>query len=435
MRKPRKAKFTTRKGAASFYVVIFTTLILSIMTLSFVRIMLNEATRTADADLNQSAYDSALAGVEDAKSALLKCTREGTCDKITWNECNSIGKVLYNLSDEDIKKEVAIAEHDTKNGTESQAYTCVKLFRTLEDYRARFSSEVHIKVIPLNVVNASDEPRSPTSLIVRWYSALNGTQEDIDKLHSRPNKEDERLTFGKYGVGAEDQQDNKIPPVLSAELVQTGPEFSFDDLIKERASTGAEANRSMLQLYPVKGNNKITFIDKQKVADAGDSKVNTNTGNQPFYVDCNAQNGQEFACNAEIELPSVLDGKMKNNSTAFLILATPYDTADVDFAITAKEGKDTELHFRGAQYGIDSTGRANDIYRRIETRIELGDFSFPYPEYVTQIGAGSGASDTSKNFWVTNNCWQTHGEELGGQYGTDWCRNAQSGDPINSGNL
>ena len=71
----------TRKGAASIYVVVFVTLILGILTISFVRIMLSEAVQTTNYDLSQSAYDSALAGVEDAKVALLKyheCLSSGT---------------------------------------------------------------------------------------------------------------------------------------------------------------------------------------------------------------------------------------------------------------------------------------------------------------------------------------------------------------------
>ena len=61
-----------KKGVASFYIVAFSTLILVIVSASFATVILSEVTRTANEDLSQSAYDSALAGVEDAKVALLK---------------------------------------------------------------------------------------------------------------------------------------------------------------------------------------------------------------------------------------------------------------------------------------------------------------------------------------------------------------------------
>ena len=71
----------TRKGAASIYIVIFTTTLLGIIALSFVRIMLAESLRTTNYSLSQSAYNSALAGIEDAKIILLRnqsCVNKGS---------------------------------------------------------------------------------------------------------------------------------------------------------------------------------------------------------------------------------------------------------------------------------------------------------------------------------------------------------------------
>ncbi len=61
-----------KKGAAAIYVVIFTATLLSIIALSFVRLMLSEMSRTTNYSLSQSALNSALAGIEDAKIVLLR---------------------------------------------------------------------------------------------------------------------------------------------------------------------------------------------------------------------------------------------------------------------------------------------------------------------------------------------------------------------------
>ena len=61
-----------KKGAASMYVVVIAALLFSVLTVSFIRIIVSESLRTANSELAQSAYDSALAGVEDAKTALMK---------------------------------------------------------------------------------------------------------------------------------------------------------------------------------------------------------------------------------------------------------------------------------------------------------------------------------------------------------------------------
>ena len=54
-----------KKGATSIYVVVLGTLLFSVITVSFIRIIINEVTKTTNDELAQSAYDSALAGVED----------------------------------------------------------------------------------------------------------------------------------------------------------------------------------------------------------------------------------------------------------------------------------------------------------------------------------------------------------------------------------
>ena len=65
----KKSKGLFKEGAASFYVVAFSTMILMVIAASFAAIIISEMNRTSNDDLAQSAYDSALAGIEDAKIA------------------------------------------------------------------------------------------------------------------------------------------------------------------------------------------------------------------------------------------------------------------------------------------------------------------------------------------------------------------------------
>ena len=52
----------TKRGAASIYIVIFTTTLLGVIALSFVRIMLSEALRRASAEHKYSAHNSSNSG-------------------------------------------------------------------------------------------------------------------------------------------------------------------------------------------------------------------------------------------------------------------------------------------------------------------------------------------------------------------------------------
>ena len=139
-----------KKGAASFYIVAISTLILVIIAASFAAVIISEVTRTSNDDLAQSAYDSALAGVEDAKLAYYNyqnCKNGATysgvgfsCDElIKWvekgempegiNECDMVAKTLGR----GISENEGVLVQETAANNMQQYYTCVTMTNRTKD--------------------------------------------------------------------------------------------------------------------------------------------------------------------------------------------------------------------------------------------------------------------------------------------------------------
>ncbi len=111
----------------------------------------------------------------------------------------------------------------------------------------------------------------------------------------------------------------------------------------------------------------------------------------------------EFAC--EVEL-SGLDFEAGGN--AMLVVSMPYGDTITDFALTLQKNDGTVIEFENVQISVDSTGRANQLVRRIETRLDPADIFFPYPQYEVEL-SGDDNNSLRKNFWITQNCWTENG--------------------------
>ena len=96
-----------KSGAASFYIVAFSALILTIVAIGFAVVIVSELTRSSNDDLSQSAFDSALAGVEDAKLAFYNyqtCIERGATATVPNNDDSlSCGEIIYYMETSEIQ--------------------------------------------------------------------------------------------------------------------------------------------------------------------------------------------------------------------------------------------------------------------------------------------------------------------------------------------
>ncbi len=413
-----------KQGATSIYVVIISTLLFSVITVSFIRIIINEASKTTSDELAQSAYDSALAGVEDAKTALkqyYECVDAGTaatsdsnCIRIVGaiddgfassesgrDNCDAISKALGRIDDDESKEVLVKEEYGSTNANDAnivQAYTCIMVDNTPSDYRSTLGAGDTIRVIPLKAA----DPNSVTGVRILWY-----TEEDGPSDYNWKNS----TNFAPLSSGT------PTPPTLSAQIIQTAPTFTLDQFDN---SVGDTTNRGTVFLTPTNNSTATTHIPQSTLIDSNNHSYDRSTNNQPQRIKCgNTGLSEEFACVASIEIPSPVGSTERNPDTFFLVLSLPYGQPTTTFAVQLcndqaetgsprgdcrhRDGTEAIADFTDVQISVDSTGRANDMYTRVEARLEFRDVYFPFPEFALQA-TSSDADAIKKNFYVTDNC-------------------------------
>lgn len=373
---------STKKGVASFYVVIFATILFGVITLSFVRIILSESGQSSNDDLSQSAYDSALVGVEDAKRAVDEyyacidrtgsadlCVQEHNGNPLFGGDCDDfyLREWLYpNAPD----GEVLVEESTTNNS--NQAYTCVILSNSVPDYRSTLTADTPTRVVPIGIGSSSlDDVKS---IKFQWYSEVNGTEfYNLD-----------------HNGRLDPKSTSTTPPTISLTLIQTDSQINLNDF-----NNSTSTRYSTMVLLP--SQNGTNTISSNEIAAAGNSDAGTNS---PFQIKCEHN---EFAC--EVNLTGL---NLPAGGNAMLVVSMPYGDLVTDFAVTLQKSDGSSINFENVQVSVDSTGRANQLLRRVETRLDPADIFFPYPQYEIELG-DTGDDTLSKYFWITANCWTERG--------------------------
>lgn len=389
---------STKKGAASIYVVVFATILFGVIVLSFMRIILSESGQTNNDDLSQSAYDAAMAGVEDAKIAVNKYYQ---CKTNSGGEnCSAYLTTLFNdqkCEDYPLQQllfpgtekgsEVKISESGSDNNTD-QAYTCVLLSNKVDDYRSTLSSDTRTRVVPMGI--GAEKLANVKYIKFSWYSELNGTSETFDNLD--------------HGGKLNSKGKATVPPTISLSLIKTNETFNLKDF-----NNSTSANHSTMILLPsneVKVNDhdtRITEISQGEINSAANSDRSSNSyvvPKSPYLINCA---GGEFACSVTLGTDSD-QLQFGTGGNAMLVISLPYGDTITDFKVELLRADGTPIPFENVQVSVDSTGRANQLVRRVESRLDPADIFFPYPQYEVQLD-GNGDEALKKNFWITANCW------------------------------
>lgn len=362
---------TKQCGAVSLFIVVFAALLITVISVGFVGIMVQDQQQASSTDLSQSAYDSAQAGVEDAKRALLLyqsiCNSGGDCsaaqakiDSTITPACNVSVQTL-----DDVKGSVSangeVAVKTGGNNALDQAYTCVKIKLDTDDYLGTLSSGDY-DIIPLTSVSAFN------TIQIQWFDSKN-ISSDKNYVVDLPS------TASGTSLFAQNDWPPNRPPIMRTQLIQFGSNgFSLSDL-------DSSDNSDTLFLYPstIVGTGSFSS-DLHK----------TPTGKPQFTKCANSLIGGGYACMMSLALPNINGG----NRSAFLIVTSVYN--GTNFRITLLNNG-APVKFKGVQPEIDSTGRTNDLFRRVQSRVKLIDGNFPYPEAAVDV-----TGNFCKNFTITD---------------------------------
>lgn len=382
-----KSQQTFSRGAVSLFMVIIAMLVITVITVGFLRLMAADQRQASDSDLSQSAYDSAMAGVEDAKRALLAYQRDcststtGACTtrkaQLASSQCNTALQGIVAVSEGSGEVPIQRSAGSAADRRLDQAYTCVTIEPTTAEYVGSLAAG-ESKVIPLKGAGEFRKVR------LSWF-----TRDDIADNGGAVNR-----PSATAGLGLTRQADWPVnrPPVLRSQLMQVGANFTlggFDTVTKN-----GQSNTNTLFLYPTSLSSSVD-IDMN----GGDSRriqgeeYPSPSASAPYPVSCKANvSAGGYACSAVMTLPTPVGGG--TNRTAFLRLVPFYRATH--FQVELLSASNSVVMFDGVQPKVDATGRANDLFRRVEARVDIGVADFPFPEAAVDI-----VGNFCKDFTVT----------------------------------
>lgn len=372
------------RGFVSLFTVIFFMLLITIITVGFLRIMAAEQRQALDNDLNASAEAAAQSGIEDAKRAILKynslpasdplkaqlqtALNSSNCDSLFTNASVRTALNLNNTGS--INSQPGLNEY----------YTCLSVDMNTPDYIGSASAGKS-EFVPLVPENGDKFDK----MTVSWHlaSATVGTDGDGQPARYAPG------TLLPPATGAANSWSTQgYPAYLRVELYGY-PNGSFNrgkmDVLSRSVflvpnySSNAAAISSTTPI-------DMATVDprgfEQNKLDLIGIKCNGTPPNVPTGT---------YACSATLQL----DAGQPSTSNNYFLRITPLYGA-THFQVQMIRNPSTVVNFSGVEPVIDSTGRASDVFRRIQSRIRMQN-SANLPEY-----AAESADDICKTMQVSD---------------------------------
>jgi Tfp pilus assembly protein PilX len=305
------------QGFVSIIVSIVVISILSLITISFAYLMRREARQSLDRQLSSQAFYAAESGINAAINTLK--ANPG----YSANDCASTGRDLGN----------------------ELSYTCVLVDNTPDSLEYSPVSTETSTVIRLDAPNA-------TAINISWQPS-EGKQNFVEDIPQSPVAEHNLPVAYSNSPYATQVKESGLIRLSLIPVSSTG--ISRQGLIDQTQT---------MFLFP----NKNATADRK-----GAYAYSNNPNTQGGFVnsECNPNN-RPYNCNIQItNLPAGIN-------TYYLRIKSVYTPARVQVSANNPDGG--RISFGGVQAVIDSTGKANDVLRRVQVRVPLST-DYVYPEF------------------------------------------------------
>lgn len=325
---------TQQKGFVSILVVIFFMLLGSVLALSFTKLV-NQAQQNTLADQQSKlAYQAALAGVEDAKRALLYCDNNPSaagCDDPELYNANCPGFFDGGFTALGISQGAGAMGEAVQVGAEelNQRYSCVVIDNT---------SETIFNTLTPHTSNDSDFVR------MRAVSQFNEV----------------KIAWGETNSGL------TLPS--SSDVID-------DNLLDDHSSSSAAAWHgnwpAMLRVTKIshaKNNMEIgpdTSLTSEHYFLIPSSGGNTvlNAAREQIQCDLTDGDGDGYICAATMPVSDT-------SSIDYSLKLTAY-YAQTDYEISLQDSAGDAVEFMDVRPTVDSTGAVGNVYRRVEAQVSL----------------------------------------------------------------
>lgn len=333
------ALYKNQRGAISLITVIFITILLTVLTTSFIRLTVNEQREAVDDDLTTRAFYAAESGIQDALRAINDELEPATHH---FNDCTPAhGPNAGEISD----------ELDTE-------YTCQIIDMTPPDYRAYLdkNDSTFFKL------KASSDI---TEFTVYWHKFGDDSNTDGTDYNLRGASTD-LLNESTWNA---DDGVHKHPAMLRLQVVSipaTG-DVERDDFVNKISFLDPTDPGGLAHMNAVNFDGKVSNADCTKAPPIGSIDYG------------------EYVCKMTVQIV--------DNDTEDYFLRIKSIYTDTHIKVVANDGT---VNLIDAQAVVDVTGRVADVYRRVEQRVNLEN-DLLWPEFALYS-----AQDICKDFSVTH---------------------------------